>query len=53
MKPVDEELLLEKLIEDIKNCRDLTRAKELLFSICQEDAIVEKAVDYCIKSHEG
>ncbi|EIA87395.1 RelA/SpoT family protein [Campylobacter coli 1961] len=45
--------MLEKLIEDIKNCRDLTRAKELLFSICQEDAIVEKAVDYCIKSHEG
>lgn len=53
MKPIDEELLLEQLINNVKNCKDLEAAKALLFEICGHDAILEKAVDYCIFCHEG
>lgn len=53
MKPIDEELLLEQLIDNVKNCKDLEAAKALLFEICGHDAILEKAVDYCIFCHEG
>lgn len=48
----DDELLLEKLIEDIKNCKDLIRAKEILYSIFPKTEILEKAVDFCIKQHD-
>ncbi|TEY03590.1 bifunctional (p)ppGpp synthetase/guanosine-3',5'-bis(diphosphate) 3'-pyrophosphohydrolase [Campylobacter sp. US33a] len=53
MKPIDEELLLEKLIEDIKFCKDVNSAKELLFSLCKPSPILEKAVTFCITQHEG
>ncbi|MBZ7953387.1 bifunctional (p)ppGpp synthetase/guanosine-3',5'-bis(diphosphate) 3'-pyrophosphohydrolase [Campylobacter sp. W0018] len=53
MRPIDEDLLLEKLIDDVKNCKDLTRAKELLFCICESDSTLEKAVEYCVFYHEG
>lgn len=53
MKALDEELFLEELIENTKNCKDLEDAKTLLYSICEKDAILEKAVECCIKYHEG
>lgn len=53
MKTIDEELLFEKLIEEVKNCKDLEGAKRLLFTICGEDSIIEKAVNFCISYHKG
>ncbi|MDL0109314.1 bifunctional (p)ppGpp synthetase/guanosine-3',5'-bis(diphosphate) 3'-pyrophosphohydrolase [Campylobacter felis] len=53
MKALDEELFLEELIENTKNCKDLEGAKALLYSVCEKDAILEKAVECCIKYHEG
>lgn len=53
MKTVDEELLLEKFIEDIKNCKDLEEAKALLFSVYTPTTLLEKAVDSCILYHKG
>lgn len=53
MKALDEELFLEELIENTKNCKDLEGAKALLYSVCEKDAILEKAVEFCIKYHEG
>ena len=53
MKALDEELFLEELIENAKNCKELEGAKALLYSVCEKDAILEKAVDFCIKHHEG
>ncbi|EOI9934162.1 bifunctional (p)ppGpp synthetase/guanosine-3',5'-bis(diphosphate) 3'-pyrophosphohydrolase [Campylobacter upsaliensis] len=53
MKALDEELFLEELIENTKNCKDLEGAKALLYSVCEKDAILEKAVECCIKYHKG
>lgn len=53
MKIIDEEILLEQLIENVKNCKDLEEAKGILYSVCQKDALLEKAVDCCVKFHEG
>ncbi|MCX2682465.1 bifunctional (p)ppGpp synthetase/guanosine-3',5'-bis(diphosphate) 3'-pyrophosphohydrolase [Campylobacter sp. MIT 21-1685] len=53
MKTIDEELSLEKLIEEGKNCKDIEGAKKLLFTICGKDFILEKAVQSCIDYHEG
>lgn len=53
MKLVDEELLLERLIEQVKNCKNLEEAKELLYSVFKPDSMLEKAVNCCITYHEG
>ncbi|MFG5142739.1 hypothetical protein, partial [Campylobacter lari] len=53
MKLVNDELLLDKLVDDVKNCKDLQRAKEILFMVFPQSAVLEKAVDFCIQKHEG
>lgn len=53
MKLINDELLLDKLVDDIKNCKDLQRAKEILFMVFPQSAVLEKAVDFCIQKHEG
>lgn len=53
MKTFDEELLLEKLIEEIKICKNLENAKELLYRVCKKDELLEKAVERCIIYHQG
>ncbi|WP_257929526.1 ppGpp synthetase / guanosine-3',5'-bis(diphosphate) 3' pyrophosphohydrolase [Campylobacter lari] len=53
MKLVNDELLLDKLVDDVKNCKDLQRAKEILFMVFPQSAVLEKAVDFCIQKHKG
>ena len=53
MKQVDEEILLEKLIENIKYCKDLDSAKNILFSTCEFTHKLNKAVEFCIKYHSN
>ncbi|MCR6590550.1 ppGpp synthetase/guanosine-3',5'-bis(diphosphate) 3' pyrophosphohydrolase [Campylobacter insulaenigrae] len=52
MKLVSDELLLDKLVEDIKNCKNLQRAKEILFMVFPESDILKKAVEICIHKHD-
>ncbi|WP_291953167.1 RelA/SpoT family protein [Campylobacter sp.] len=51
MKLINDELLLDKLVEDIKNCKDLQKAKEILFMVFPESKILKKAVEICIQKH--
>ncbi|AJC86124.1 RelA/SpoT family protein [Campylobacter sp. RM16704] len=53
MKLVNDELLLDRLINDVKNCKDLQRAKEILFLVFPHSNILERAVNFCIQKHEG
>ncbi|TXE86251.1 bifunctional (p)ppGpp synthetase/guanosine-3',5'-bis(diphosphate) 3'-pyrophosphohydrolase [Campylobacter volucris] len=53
MKLVNDELLLDKLIEDIKNCKDLQKARDVLFLVFPKTRALEQAVDFCIQKHEG
>lgn len=53
MKTPDEELFPEELIENTKNCKNLEDVKALLYSACEKDAILEKAVKCCIKCYKG
>lgn len=46
-------LSFETLLEDIKYCNDLNKAKELLYSLFSSTPMLEKALNFCIKSHEG
>jgi len=47
LKAVDEEL-----IQNVRNCKDLDQAQKLLYSICQKEPILEKAVECCITCHK-
>ncbi|TDJ80730.1 RelA/SpoT family protein [Campylobacter volucris] len=53
MKLVNDELLLDKLVEDIKNCKDLQKAKDILFLVFPKTQALKQAVDFCIQKHEG
>ncbi|TXE81517.1 bifunctional (p)ppGpp synthetase/guanosine-3',5'-bis(diphosphate) 3'-pyrophosphohydrolase [Campylobacter peloridis] len=53
MKLINDELLLDKLVEDVKNCKDLQKASEILFFVFPKSELLVKAVDFCIKKHEG
>ncbi len=53
MKTFKEDFLLENLIEEIKNCKNLESAQELLYFVCEKDSLLEKAVQSCISHHQG
>lgn len=53
MRAVDEELILERLIEQVSECKDLARAQELLFRVYPSNERVKKAVEFCIDAHGG
>ncbi|TQR60332.1 RelA/SpoT family protein [Campylobacter troglodytis] len=53
MRELKEELSLERLIERIKECKDLDKAKALLYEIQAPSERLQRAVDFCIKAHEG
>ncbi|CAD7286402.1 RelA/SpoT family protein [Campylobacter suis] len=46
-------IFIDELIEEIRLCRSVQAAKELLFSLFPVSAQVEKAIDYCVTSHAG
>ena len=53
MKQQNNGIILEQLIGDIVLCRDVTGAREFLYSIYKATPNVEKAIDCCITSHAG
>lgn len=53
MNITNENLTLDSLVESIKSCVDVQRAKEILFSVCPPNDRIKSAVDFCIKAHEG
>ncbi|MBZ7994852.1 RelA/SpoT family protein [Campylobacter canadensis] len=46
-------LSFETLLEDIKLCTDVINAKKILYQLFSSTPMLEKALDYCIKMHEG
>lgn len=44
---------LEELISRVCACHDLEGAKDILYSVTKPTGMLLKAVDYCIRSHEG
>lgn len=53
MKNEEESLSLETLIEKITQCKDLDTAKAILSSVCKEDELILKAIQFCIDAHNG
>ena len=53
MKALDGELFFEKLVDEVKQCKDLQGAEDILFRVYTPNERVRKAVDFCIKAHEG
>lgn len=53
LKQIDSDYILEQLIEDVVNCKDLETAKDLLYSYTNPTAMLLKAVDCCVNLHEG
>lgn len=53
MKAVDEELFFDKLVEEVRQCKDLQKASALLFRLFPESKRVQKAVEFCIQAHQG
>ena len=44
---------MKKFIEKIKECKDLEKSKEILFSTVKKDPKIEYALNFAIKAHEG
>mgnify|MGYP002519061741 CR=1 FL=1 len=53
MKAVNEDLLFETLIDDVKECKDTQKASELLFRLYPSNERLKKGVEFCINAHEG
>ncbi|WP_300701907.1 RelA/SpoT family protein [uncultured Campylobacter sp.] len=53
MRIVNENLLLEDLVEKAKDCSDIEEAKNILFSVYLPSDNIKRAVEFCIKAHEG
>ncbi|KGI56904.1 potassium ABC transporter ATPase [Campylobacter sp. MIT 97-5078] len=53
MKAIDEGLMLDKLIEDIKHCKELEQATNLLFKVYAPSEDLKRAVAFCTLAHEG
>ena len=53
MKAIDEDLFLENLIEELKDCKDLQGAQELLFRVFLSSPKIKTAVNFCVEAHNG
>ena len=53
MKAVDVELNLERLIDEVRECKDLERAKAVLFRVFPPNSRLKKGVEFCINAHAG
>ncbi len=51
MKAVEEGLNLDKLIEEVRECRDLEGAKAILFRVFAPNSRLKKGVEFCINAH--
>ena len=52
LKSIDEEVLFKKLIDDIRICKDLEQAQNILFALFTPNIALKKAIAFCIKSHD-
>lgn len=50
---MENSILFDQLIDNVKNIKNVGEAKELLFELYPPNYIINKAVDFCILSHEG
>ena len=53
MKAIDEDVFLENLIEELKDCKDLQGAQELLFRVFLSSPKIKTAVNFCVEAHNG
>ena len=53
MKAIDEDLFLENFIEELKDCKDLQGAQELLFRVFLSSPKIKTAVNFCVEAHNG
>ena len=53
MRIVNESLLLEDLVEKARDCTQIEEAKQILFSVYAPSQNIKKAIEFCIKAHEG
>lgn len=53
MKAFEDIFSFEKLVEKVRECKDLQAAQSLLYKAFHKNKQVEKAVAFCINAHEG
>ena len=53
MNQIDSEQLLEQLIDDVVCAKSIESAKDVLYSVAKPTGMLLKAVDYCIRLHDG
>ena len=53
MNQINSEQLLEQLIEEVVLCKNIESAKDVLYSVAKPTGMLLKAVDYCVRLHDG
>lgn len=53
MNQIDSEQLLEQLIDEVVCAKSIESAKDVLYSVAKPTGMLLKAVDYCIRLHDG
>lgn len=53
MNQINSEQLLEQLIEEVVICKNIESAKDVLYSVAKPTGMLLKAVDYCVRLHDG
>lgn len=49
----DNEKALEQLIDEMLECKNVEAAKDVLYSVTKPTGMLLKAVDYCVRLHDG
>lgn len=53
MNQINNEQLLEQLIDEVVLCKNIESAKDILYGVAKPTGMLLKAVDYCIRLHDG
>ena len=53
MNQINSEQLLEQLIEEVVLCKNIESAKDVLYSVAKPTGMLLKAVDCCVRLHDG
>lgn len=53
MNQIDNGQILEQLIEEVVVSKNIESAKDVLYSVAKPTGMLLKAVDYCVRLHEG
>ena len=46
-------IFIEQLIDEMSACRNVPDVMALLFSLCEQTPLLQKAIDTCVTSHSG